>query len=676
MFCQNCGKELVELSPNFCSGCGKRLKETSNVTIGDTQQPSTLQTTPLCPTPTFSTFQEYRKKKNEERKKFSLGRMGLKQKGKRKVQMNVGLMAIQKEGLRPQRGKTISLTTDPDITAASLLNQAVKKMKDFNKDVKDGPFLLLYPDCTEIINIPGTQRPFTLETYKAEVGKPYQRITVFICLKKDFEEVGKLSDLSDSDTEIVIKNSSDSDLSETLPWEPRLESSRIQRVSETENGASDLVPASEVQQVIDLDKNRNNPVTSKSIPVESSCYRTYTDLFEPIVIDDEEDVEDLSDNKKNDLPPEEPADTIVQAHEIIAELALAIDHKKVSRFNISRSDIWDGAVRGFRRNTYSDNNDMFIKFNDDAGSFEEGLDTGGLTREFLTLLMGHVRNRPIFDGPPESRYLVYNSRAAREDEYFLAGKMIAVSIVHGGPAPHFLSKNLVNHMIGNPSFSANVEDVKDEEIGKVLHQVLEAELEESLQDLILQNGTMFQTAGCLRVVKISEKQAFVEEYLRWYIIDRNHSVIQRFKDGLASLNFFAALQQHPSVLVPVLCFSAKALTALELESIFRPHLSPAGSNMRQKEGKTLGFWGDYLLDSEEKLTAVSLEDLLMFATGLAALPPAGITPPPRIEFLSNSPFPVANTCANTLKLPLLDSYSVFKRNMDFGIQNAPGFGCF
>lgn len=100
-------------------------------------------------------------------------------------------MAIQKDGFRPQRGKTIALTTDPDITATSLLNQAVKKMKDFNKDVKDGPFLLLYPDGTEVINIPGTQRPFTLEAYKAEVGKPYQRITVFICLKRDFEE-GKL----------------------------------------------------------------------------------------------------------------------------------------------------------------------------------------------------------------------------------------------------------------------------------------------------------------------------------------------------------------------------------------------------------------------------------------------------------------------------------------------------
>ncbi|XP_076853469.1 G2/M phase-specific E3 ubiquitin-protein ligase-like [Brachyhypopomus gauderio] len=572
MYCPNCGKELVELSPNFCSSCGKRIQD---IGVGGTPQPST-SAIPPCPTPAFSTFREYQQKKNEERQKYSLGRKRLKHNGKIKVRINVGLMVIQKGGLRPLRGKTVSLTTDPDISSTTLLSQAVKKMKDFNKDVKDGPFLLLYPDGTE---------------------------------------------------------------------------------------------------VLDLD-NRNDPGTSECLTVQSSCCRNYTNLFEPIVIDSEDDVEDLTQDKEKDLSTEEPVEANVQAHEIIAHLALAIDHKKISRFNICRSDVWDGAVRGFQRNTYSDNNDMFIRFNDDAGCFEEGLDTGGPRREFLTLLTSHLRNRPIFDGPSENRYLVYNSRAAREDEYFLAGKMIAVSIVHGGPAPHFLSKNLVNHMIGNPSFSATVEDVKDEEIGKVLQQVLEAESEESLQNVILQNSTMFQTAGCLRSVKACEKQAFVEEYLRWYIIDRNHGGIQRFKDGLASLGFPPALQQHSSVLSPVLCFSAKALTASDLETMFRPDLSPAGSNRRQKESKTLGFWADYLLDSEEKMTAVSLEDLLMFATGLAALPPAGIIPPPRLEFLSDSPFPVANTCANTLKLPFLESYRIFKANMDFGIQNAPGFGCY
>ncbi|XP_065812428.1 G2/M phase-specific E3 ubiquitin-protein ligase-like [Labrus bergylta] len=286
--------------------------------------------------------------------------------------------------------------------------------------------------------------------------------------------------------------------------------------------------------------------------------------------------------------------TSVQAAEIIANLALAIDHKSVSRFNVLRCNIWDGAVRGFR-GTYSVNNNMFVKFTDDAGSFEEGLDTGGLTREFLTLLMKH---RPIFNGPSESRYLVYNSTAVREDEYFLAGKMIAVSIVHGGPASHFLSKDLVNHTVRKPRFSATVEDITDEELGKVLRQVGNSESEESLQNLVLQNSTMFQTAGCFRLVKTLEKHTLVEEYLKWFIIDRNHSAIQRFKDGLASLQFLYALQQHSSVLAPVLYHSAKTLTAADMESMFRPDLSPAGSNRRQKESQTLGFWADYLLDCE------------------------------------------------------------------------------
>lgn len=174
----------------------------------------------------------------------------------------------------------------------------------------------------------------------------------------------------------------------------------------------------------------------------------------------------------------------------------------------------------------------------------------------------------------------------------------------------------------------------------ITQEVLEAESDEVLQNLILQNSTIFQTAGCLRSVKTCEKQGFVEEYLKWYIIEKNESAIQRFKDGLDSLHFFTALQQYPSVLAPLLYLTYKTLTASDMENIFRPSLSPAGSNRRQKEALTLGFWADYLLDCEEKVTAVSLEELLMFATGLTALPPAGMIPPPCLEFSSDSPFPV------------------------------------
>lgn len=58
-----------------------------------------------------------------------------------------------------------------------------------------------------------------------------------------------------------------------------------------------------------------------------------------------------------------------------------------------------------------------------------------------------------------------------EDEYHLAGKMIAVSIVHGGPGPNFLSQDLVSYISGQTSFKASVGDITDEEIGKVLQEV-------------------------------------------------------------------------------------------------------------------------------------------------------------------------------------------------------------
>lgn len=95
--------------------------------------------------------------------------------------------------------------------------------------------------------------------------------------------------------------------------------------------------------------------------------------------------------------------------DIVANLSLTIDHKRVRRFNISRANVWDGAVRGFKRTTYSETCDMLVKFTDDTGVLEEGIDTGGPRREFLTLLMKHLKNRPIFDGPEGHRFLVYNA---------------------------------------------------------------------------------------------------------------------------------------------------------------------------------------------------------------------------------------------------------------------------
>ena len=72
---------------------------------------------------------------------------------------------------------------------------------------------------------------------------------------------------------------------------------------------------------------------------------------------------------------------------------------------------------------------------------------------------------------------------------------------------------------------------------------------------------------------------------------------------------------------------------------------------------------------------ITLSDVLKFVTGSPALPPLGFIPSPTIRFQETSVFPVANTCANTLHLPLNDvTDDVFKYRFVSGIANAPGFG--
>ena len=98
------------------------------------------------------------------------------------------MVPYEKDGacLKPQRGKILPLFVNPDVEAPDLLKQAVKKMTTFNKDMPEGPYVLLYSDCSEVINVPGSEKTFKLADYKKELGRAYSRINFFICLEKHF----------------------------------------------------------------------------------------------------------------------------------------------------------------------------------------------------------------------------------------------------------------------------------------------------------------------------------------------------------------------------------------------------------------------------------------------------------------------------------------------------------
>lgn len=76
---------------------------------------------------------------------------------------------------------------------------------------------------------------------------------------------------------------------------------------------------------------------------------------------------------------------------------------------------------------------------------------------------------------------------------------------------------------------------------------------------------------------------------------------------------------------------------------------------------------------------VTLEQMLIFASGIDCIPPLGFPNHPTIQFLHDSNgyrriFPEANTCEVILRLPLHPSYSIFTEYMESGILQSPTFG--
>ena len=98
----------------------------------------------------------------------------------------------------------------------------------------------------------------------------------------------------------------------------------------------------------------------------------------------------------------------MSAENVVSELACKITNTSYSRFNINRANVWDGALRGFKRSSYDPSHEILIKFTDDEGRTEDAVDTGGPKREFLTLLMDCLRSRRIFDGPEDRKFLTFD----------------------------------------------------------------------------------------------------------------------------------------------------------------------------------------------------------------------------------------------------------------------------
>ncbi|XP_035183627.1 G2/M phase-specific E3 ubiquitin-protein ligase [Oxyura jamaicensis] len=347
---------------------------------------------------------------------------------------------------------------------------------------------------------------------------------------------------------------------------------------------------------------------------------------------------------------------------ILKELKQQIN-TKTTRLNINTENIWNTALKGFRQRNFRPTNTIEVKFTNCKNRIKTDTSTGS-KHLFFQLLMGHLQNSSLFEGS-SAKNLSLDSQALKENLYFEAGKMIAVSLVHGGPPPGFFSKILFDCLVYGPeNVTPNLEDVADIDVAQTIKKIKYSNSLSSLQSIIHECYDFLAAAGCLRpITDLCDKNMLVNDLLTHHVIKRIISPLESFRQGLKTLGVLEKMEMHPVAFSSIFCHKPERLSAEILCDLFTIHCS---SGVKEVGGAD--FWMGYLQDVESGESVVTLEDILYFVTGSFSIPPIGFDPEPTIKFLHVS-YPIGNRLLNCLELPITKTYESFKNKMEFTIRN-------
>jgi hypothetical protein len=103
---------------------------------------------------------------------------------------------------------------------------------------------------------------------------------------------------------------------------------------------------------------------------------------------------------------------------------------------------------------------------------EPAVDEGGPLREFFHLLTADIaRKNMIFNGDDYRRVPRHCVMELENRTYYNVGKILALSLMHGGPAPRFLARTVVDYIVYG-SAQASPLDVPDQAIQESLIKVI------------------------------------------------------------------------------------------------------------------------------------------------------------------------------------------------------------
>ncbi|XP_041703982.1 G2/M phase-specific E3 ubiquitin-protein ligase [Coregonus clupeaformis] len=359
------------------------------------------------------------------------------------------------------------------------------------------------------------------------------------------------------------------------------------------------------------------------------------------------------------------------AKEILQELASQISqHHPPMPVVVSGNKVLEAAMELVKRSDFKPSHALAVRFTSSKHIPSLGTCPGN-TRRFLSLLVQQLQNT-IFEGPDGAKNLTLDAQALREDVYFDVGCLLSLSLIHGGPPLGFFSRALYMRLFNFPwDTPLTVEDMGNTGFTDKVKKIQESKSLEELRVSMQSASEYLEVAGCMRPVdSLSEKDTLVEDIVSFHLITRMQLPFQRFREGLKTLGVFDQVQMFPGAFVGLFCSSPDKLTAETMAALFTVKFSEQ-EETTGKESAVLTFWRHYLVECEVGRCATSLEDVLIYATSADVVPAVGFSPNPTLSFLNPldpaGAFPKSQPSSNHLLLPVVPSYQVFKKNMEYAV---------
>ncbi|XP_074647220.1 E3 ubiquitin-protein ligase SMURF2-like isoform X2 [Tubulanus polymorphus] len=428
---------------------------------------------------------------------------------------------------------------------------------------------------------------------------------------------------------------------------------------------------------------RHTPDTQQPTSRAGRLYDQLNDRIDQIRCDRDRQPTTARLDKDNESPAPRYKRDLVQKMKILRQELQALQPQSGHcRIEVSREEIFEESYRQIMKMRPKDlRKRLMVKFRG-----EEGLDYGGVAREWLYLLSHEMLNPyyGLFQYTREDIYtLQINADSGVNPEhlsYFhFVGRIIGLAIFHGHYIDGGFTLPFYKQLLGKPIVLDDLESV-DPELHRSLVWILENDIEDVIHNTFAVDHESFGEMKVTELkpgghdIPVSEdnKKEYVRLYVNW-----------RFMRGIEAQ--FLALQKGFNELIPQHLLRPYDEKELELmiSGLGKIDVDDWKAHTRLKHctpetNIVKWFWKAVLSYDEEKRAR-----LLQFVTGSSRVPLQGFkalqgAAGPRLFTIhqidnSSNNLPKAHTCFNRIDIPPYESYEKLFDKLTCAVEETCGF---